>query len=109
MLVDLQEGATVRNITVAIDDHIYRLARLWCATREVSISRVIQTILRDLPRLENVRRFPLPEAPDPGSPGREVRQLELRRVVIAQGTSGIAPASHRTIKVPPLRFCDVKL
>lgn len=59
----------MRNITLAIDDEIYRKIRLWCATRDISISRVVQMFLNDLPQLEQVRRFPLPEAPSSHSLG----------------------------------------
>ena len=65
----------MRNITVAIDDQTYRNIRLWCAMRDISVSRVVQTFLIDLPRLENVRRFPLPQAPDPGSLGLRFDEL----------------------------------
>ena len=57
----------MRNITLAIDDDTYRKIRLWCAMRDISISHVVKVFLRDLPRLEQVRRFPLPEAPEPHS------------------------------------------
>ena len=66
----------MRNITVAINDQTYRNIRLWCVMRDTSVSRVVQTFLNDLPRLENVRRFPTPEAPDPNSLGAQFDQLD---------------------------------
>ncbi len=68
------------NITVAIDDQTYRNIRLWYAMRDVSVSRVVQTFLNDLPRLENVRRFPLPEAPDSGSLGFRFDELDADEI-----------------------------
>jgi hypothetical protein len=56
--------AGTRNITVAVDEKTYHDIRLWCAVRDISVSRVVRTFLQDLPCLENVRRFPAPEAPD---------------------------------------------
>jgi hypothetical protein len=70
----------MRNITVAIDDQTYRHIRLWCAMRDISVSRVVQTFLNDLPRLENVRRFPLPQAPDPDSIGFRFDELPLEEI-----------------------------
>jgi len=61
----------MRNITVTISDQAYRDARVWCAKRDTSVSRVVQTFLEDLPRLKHARRFPLPDAPPP----RSVRSL----------------------------------
>lgn len=55
----------MRNITVAINDQTYHDVRVWCAQRDTSVSRVVQTFLEDLPRLKHVRRFPFPEAPLP--------------------------------------------
>ena len=53
----------MRNITLAIDDQTYSKIRVWCALRDISISRVVRTFLKDLPRLEQCRRFPLHETP----------------------------------------------
>ena len=57
----------MRNITVAIDDKTYRDIRIWCAVRDITVSRVDRTLLQDLPRLENVCRFPFRDAPAAGS------------------------------------------
>jgi hypothetical protein len=57
----------MRNITVSISDQAYRDARVWCAKRDTSVSRVVQTFLEDLPRVKQSRRFPLPDAPPPRS------------------------------------------
>jgi len=73
----------MRNITVAIDDQTYRNVRLWCATRDVSISHVVQTFLNDLPRLENVHRFPTPGAPDSNSLGALFDRLDPAHLNIA--------------------------
>ena len=66
----------MRNITVAIDDKTYRDIRIWCAVRDISVSRVVRTFLEDLPRLGNVSRFPLPDAPDANSLAVEFNKLE---------------------------------
>ncbi len=66
----------MRNITVAVDDKTYRDIRIWCAVREISISRVVRTFLADLPRMENVCRFPLPNAPAYDSLAAEFDRLE---------------------------------
>jgi len=55
----------MRNITVAINDQVYHDIRVWCAKRDTSVSRVVQTFLEDLPRVKHIRRFPLPDAPLP--------------------------------------------
>ena len=79
----------MRNITVAINDQTYRNIRVWCALRDTSVSRVVQTFLNDLPRLENVRRFPTPEAPEPGSFGEQFDQLDPEELQMIR--EGMAP------------------
>lgn len=69
-----------RNITLAIDAEDYRTIRIWCATRNVSISHVVKIFLNDLPRLENIRRFPLPEAPQKGSLGERFDELDIAEI-----------------------------
>jgi len=66
----------MRNITVAVDEKTYHDIRLWCAVRDISVSRVVRTFLEDLPRIENVHRFPLPEAPDPRSLASRFDELD---------------------------------
>ena len=66
----------MRNITVAIDDKTYRNIRIWCAVRDISVSRVVRIFLEDLPRLENVCRFPLPGAPAEDSLAAEFDKLD---------------------------------
>ena len=66
----------MRNITVAVDDKTYRDIRLWCAVRDISVSRVVRTFLADLPRIKSVRRFPLPDAPDAHSLAAEFDKLD---------------------------------
>ncbi len=66
----------MRNITVAVDDKTYRDIRLWCAVRDISVSRVVRIFLEDLPRLENVCRFPLPDAPAANSLAAQFDKLD---------------------------------
>jgi hypothetical protein len=70
----------MRNITVKIDDQTYRGIRAWCAQRDTCVSHVVQAFLGDLPRLQNVRRFPLPDAPNPRSLGARFNALELSEI-----------------------------
>lgn len=72
----------MRNITVAIEDQSYHDVRLWCARRDVSVSRVVQTFLQDLPRLKDCRRFPLPGAPDPGSLAALFEELDTEDLAL---------------------------
>jgi len=67
----------MRNITIKIDAQTYRGIRAWCAQRDTCVSHVVQAFLTDLPRLENVPRFPLPDAPDPRSLGARINALEV--------------------------------
>ena len=67
----------MRNITVTISQETYRQIRAWCAQRDTCVSHVVQAFLNDLPRLQDVRRFPLPEAPDPRSVAALFDRLEL--------------------------------
>jgi len=67
----------MRNITVSISDQAYRDARVWCAKRDTSVSRVVQTFLEDLPRVKQSRRFPLPDAPLPRSVMPLVQESDL--------------------------------
>jgi hypothetical protein len=69
-----------RNITVSIDAEDYHTIRIWCAMRNVSLSRVVKTFLKDLPRLEKVRRFPLPEAPQEDSLGELFDELDIAEI-----------------------------
>ena len=65
----------MRNITVTVQDETYREIRAWCAQRDTCVSHVVQDFLNDLPRLKEVRRFPLPAAPDRGSIGAQFDRL----------------------------------
>ena len=65
----------MRNITVTVRDETYRQIRIWSAQRDTCVSHVVQTFLEDLPRLQEVRRFPLPAAPDPASLGVRFNSL----------------------------------
>ena len=69
----------MRKITVSIQDATYRQIRAWCAQRDTCVSHVVQAFLNDLPRLEDVRRFPLPDAPDDRSIGARFDALEGAR------------------------------
>jgi hypothetical protein len=51
-----------KNITVSINDSVYRDARVWCARRNTSISAVVQRFLEDLPHIKTSRQFPLSDA-----------------------------------------------
>jgi hypothetical protein len=75
----------MRNITVAVDDQTYRNIRMWCAMRDISVSGVVRTFLNDLPRLEHVRRFPLPQAPDPGSLGCSFDEVHRQEMINLRG------------------------
>ena len=72
----------MRNITVTVEDDTYREIRAWCALRDTCVSHVVQAFLHDLPRLENVHRFPLPEAPDPRCLGAHFERLEMEDIAI---------------------------
>lgn len=54
-----------KNITVSINDSVYRDARVWCARRNTSISAVVQRFLEDLPHIKTSRQFPLSDAAAP--------------------------------------------
>lgn len=69
----------MRKITVSIQDETYRTIRAWCAQRDTCVSHVVQAFLNDLPRLEDVGRFPLPEAPDERSIAARFDALEGAR------------------------------
>lgn len=66
----------MRNITLTVQDDTYHSIRVWCAERDISVSRLVQIFLEDLPRLKSVRRFPLPGAPDPRSLAAVFDQLD---------------------------------
>ena len=98
--------ANYRNITIAIDVQTYRQIRQWCAMRDVSVSHVVKTFLNDLPRLEKIRRFPTPEAPDPGSLGELFDRAEQEDHLHTEGIERL----RRGLRVPlPPRLRDVKL
>ena len=64
-------------ITVSVDQDTYREIRAWCALRDTCVSHVVQAFLSDLPRLKDVRRFPLPQSPDLRSLGARFDRLDL--------------------------------
>jgi hypothetical protein len=76
----------MRHITVTVEEETYRQIRIWCAERDTCASHIVQAFLKDLPRLKDVRSFPLPDAPDPASLGAvhdrfhqaEVEAIRLR-------------------------------
>ncbi len=74
----------MRNITVSVEDVTYREIRAWCALRDTCVSHVVQAFLHDLPRLEKVSRFPLPEAPDLRSLGAHFDRLEMDEISMIQ-------------------------
>lgn len=59
----------MRNITISVSDYTYRQMRVWCARRDTCITQVVRAFLDDLPRLKQVTRFPLPQAPHQQSIG----------------------------------------
>ena len=67
----------MRKITVSIQNETYREIRTWCAQRDTCVSHVVQAFLNDLPRMNDVSRFPLPEAPDPRALGELFNRLNL--------------------------------
>jgi hypothetical protein len=67
----------MRHLTVSVDEQTYRDARAWCAQRDTCVSHVVQAFLNDLWRLSEVRRFPLPSAPDSRSLAARYDRLEL--------------------------------
>jgi hypothetical protein len=67
----------MRKITVTVQNETYRQFRAWCAQRDTCVSHVVQAFLNDLPRMQDVGRFPLPEAPDPRSLGELFNRLDL--------------------------------
>jgi len=69
-----------RNITVTVSHETYRQIRAWCAQRDTCVSHVVQAFLKDLPRMEDVQRFPLPGAPDPRSLGAHLDRLKQKEI-----------------------------
>jgi len=57
----------MKNITVSIDDEAHRQARIWCAERGISLSKIVAYLLEHLPSYPAAnRRFPLPnQSPAP--------------------------------------------
>ena len=50
----------MRNITVTVSDETYRLARVWAAERDTSISAVVQYLLQSLKGMPRAgRAFPV--------------------------------------------------
>jgi hypothetical protein len=60
----------MRNITVTVSDETYRLARVWAAQRDTSVSAVVQYILQTLPGIARAANaFPIAKAkPEPPFP-----------------------------------------
>jgi hypothetical protein len=83
----------MRNITVAINDQVYRDVRVWCARRDTSVSAVVQRFREDLPRLKDARHFPLPDAPPPKilAPLMETLEKAQRLVTPTRASSGTSP------------------
>src|SRR5579863_4806573 len=51
-------GVHMRNITLTVKDDTYHCIRVWCAERDISVSRLVQIFLEDLPRLKVRVAFP---------------------------------------------------
>jgi hypothetical protein len=61
----------MKNITVTVNDTVYRQARVWAAKRDTSVSAVVAYLLQNLPGLPVAKRaFPL-ESPDPPAPAAQ--------------------------------------
>jgi len=61
----------MRNITVTVSDETYRMARVWAAQRDTSVSGVVQYLLQTLPGIKRAAAAyavkPSPAAPSPSS------------------------------------------
>ena len=56
----------MRNITVTINDDVYRQARIWAAEHDTSVSAVVGHLLQTLQNIPRAaRRFPAPLPPLP--------------------------------------------
>lgn len=88
----------MRNITVAINDRVYRDIRVWCARRDTSVSAVVQRFLEDLPRLKQARQFPLPDAPPPKTLAPLIETLETFLPPVAPTRP---PASEKSSELDP--------
>jgi hypothetical protein len=59
----------MRNITVTVTDETYRLARVWAAERDTSISAVVEYLLRTMQGIELAgRAFPITRAKSAAGP-----------------------------------------
>jgi hypothetical protein len=97
-----------KNITVSISDQVYCDVRLWCAKRGVSVSRVVRVFLKDLPRLEEVGRFPLPEAPDPRSLAALFESLDPEEVLDRDEILGIYQLNPDLFDDPTSSACELE-
>jgi hypothetical protein len=59
-----------RNVTIAIDEDLYRRARVWAAERDTTLSTVVSVLLATVPTMARAaQRFPLPgQAPASPTP-----------------------------------------
>jgi hypothetical protein len=61
----------MRNITVTVSDETYRMARVWAAQRDTSVSCVVAYLLQTLPGIKRAAAAfavkPSPAAPAPSS------------------------------------------
>jgi hypothetical protein len=88
----------MRNITVAINDKVYRDIRVWCARRDTSVSAVVQRFLEDLPRLKQARPFPLPDAPPPGFLAPLLENLETPQPPVAPAQPPVPGKSFEPVR-----------
>jgi hypothetical protein len=77
-------GADMRNMTITIEDQTYREIRAWCAHRDTCPSHVVRAFLKDVLRMNDIHRFPLPIAPDPKSLGSRFNDLYAAEVEAIQ-------------------------
>jgi hypothetical protein len=57
-----QERETMRNITITVSDEAHRRARLWAADHDMSVSKVVSTILEMLPQMARSAGVSKPQA-----------------------------------------------
>ena len=88
----------MRNITLALDDQTYSKIRVWCALRDISVSRLVRIFLNDLPRLEQCHRCPLPEAPHANSLEAMFDELDPGDLELLRREMGGTLPSYLTVR-----------
>ena len=103
-----------KNITVSINDQVYRDARVWCVRRNTSISAVVQRFLEDLPHIKACRQFPLPDAPhapvfknfinSPGPAAAQTPPPAPEGISCDSVTAPLSSANEQPPATPPYSF-----